>query len=236
MSIEKHFISADTLLADSLRLARRVHESGFAPTHIVGVWRGGAPVGIAVQEYLEYRGVETDHIAIRTASYTGIDQQAKEVRVFGEGYLVDTLEADDRLLIVDDVFDSGRSIEAVLRVLRAKCRRNFPAEARVATVYYKPARNRTALKPDYYLHETDDWLVFPHEICGLSDDEIARKGEVGAVTQVHNGNEMRIHRLRWCDSSLTRVLLRPVSMRVRTANRLDTLLGPQPPRVSSHRG
>ena len=62
------------------------------------------------------------------------------------------------------------------------------------------------------------------------------KGEVVAVTQVHNGNEMRIHRLRWCDSSLTRVLLRPVSMRVRTANRLDTLLGPQPPRVSSHRG
>ena len=49
------------------------------------------------------------------------------------------------------------------------------------------------------------------------------KGEVVAVTQVHNGNEMRIHRLRWCDSSLTRVLLRPVSMRVRTANRLDTL-------------
>ena len=61
------------------------------------------------------------------------------------------------------------------------------------------------------------------------------KGEVVAVTQVHNGNEMRIHRLRWCDSSLTRDPS-PVSMRVRTANRLDTLLGPQPPRVSSHRG
>ena len=180
MTIEKHFISADALLVDSIRLARLVHEAEFMPTHIVGVWRGGAPIGIAVQEFLEYRGIETDHIAIRTSSYTGIGQQAKQVRVFGEGYLVDTLNAEDRLLIVDDVFDSGRSIEAILEVLRAKCRRNFPAETRIATVYYKPARNVTALKPDFFVHECDDWLVFPHEICGLKPEEIAAKGEVGA--------------------------------------------------------
>ena len=174
------YLSADDLLADSFRLARLVFESGFKPTHIVGVWRGGAPIGIAVQEYLEYRGLDTDHIAIRTASYTGIGQQS-EVKVFGEGYLVDTLNAADRLLIVDDVFDSGRSIEALLKVLHTKCRRNFPAEAKIATVYFKPVRNRTGLKPDYFLHETDDWLVFPHELCGLTPEEIAAKGEAGKV-------------------------------------------------------
>ena len=180
MAIIKTLLTADDLLTDSFRLARQVFDSGFRPTHIVGVWRGGAPVGIAVQEYLEYRGLDTDHIAIRTASYTGIGQQA-EVRVFGEGYLVDTLNADDRLLIVDDVFDSGRSIEALLKVLRAKCRRNFPADARIATVYFKPVRNKTGLTPDYFLHETDDWLVFPHELCGLTPEEIAAKGEAGEV-------------------------------------------------------
>ncbi|WP_339740844.1 phosphoribosyltransferase family protein [uncultured Maricaulis sp.] len=180
MAIIKTLLTADDLLTDSFRLARQVFDSGFRPTHIVGVWRGGAPVGIAVQEYLEYRGLDTDHIAIRTASYTGIGQQA-EVRVFGEGYLVDTLNADDRLLIVDDVFDSGRSIEALLKVLRAKCRRNFPADARIATVYFKPVRNKTGLTPDYFLHETDDWLVFPHELCGLTPEEIAAKGEAGKV-------------------------------------------------------
>ncbi|WP_417482669.1 phosphoribosyltransferase [Maricaulis sp.] len=180
MAIIKTLLSADDLLTDSFRLARQVFDSGFRPTHIVGVWRGGAPVGIAVQEYLEYRGLDTDHIAIRTASYTGIGQQA-EVRVFGEGYLVDTLNADDRLLIVDDVFDSGRSIEALFKVLRAKCRKNFPADARIATVYFKPVRNKTELAPDYYLHETDDWLVFPHELCGLTPEEIAAKGEAGEV-------------------------------------------------------
>lgn len=181
MTLAKRFITADGLLADSFRLARAIADSGFAPTHIVGVWRGGAPVGIAVQEYLEYRGMQTDHIAIRTASYTGIARQAREVKVFGESYLVDTLEAEHRLLIVDDVFDSGRSVEAILRVLKAKCRRNFPGDARIATVYYKPLRNRTALTPDYFVEETDDWLVFPHELCGLTPDEIAAKGDVGAL-------------------------------------------------------
>jgi hypothetical protein len=181
MSIPKRYITADHLLADSMRLARQVFEDGFRPSHIVGVWRGGAPVGIAVQEYLDYRGVETDHIALRTSSYTGIDRQAKEVRVFGEGYLVDTLNAEDRLLIVDDVFDSGRSIDAILRVLKAKCRRNYPDDVRVATVYYKPARNMTGLEPDYHVEQTDDWLVFPHELCGLTDAEIRAKGEIGSV-------------------------------------------------------
>ncbi|OLF80674.1 hypoxanthine phosphoribosyltransferase [Maricaulis sp. W15] len=176
MSSTKHYITANALLEDSFRLARQILDSDYRPTHIVGVWRGGAPVGIAVQEWLAHCGLETDHIAIRTASYTGIDQQDRNVRVYGEGYLVDTLEAEDRLLIVDDVYDSGRSIAAVLETLRAKCRRNFPAEARIATVYYKPLRNTTELTPDYFVHESDDWLVFPHEICGLGADELAAKG------------------------------------------------------------
>ena len=52
-------------------------ESGFRPTHLVGIWRGGAPIGIAVQEFFDVHGVECDHITIRTASYTGIDKQSK---------------------------------------------------------------------------------------------------------------------------------------------------------------
>ena len=70
--MKKRFISADELLIDSFKLADQIFQSGFQPHFIVGVWRGGAPVGIAVQEYLDYRGVETDHIAIRTSSYHSI--------------------------------------------------------------------------------------------------------------------------------------------------------------------
>ena len=42
-----------------------------------------------------------------------------------------------------------------------------------ATPYFKPTKNKTDRKPDYYIHETDNWLVFPHELHGLSIQEIS---------------------------------------------------------------
>lgn len=180
MTTTKTYISANQLLEDSFRLANQVHASGFRPTHIVGIWRGGAPIGIAVQELLEFRGVHADHIAIRTSSYSGIDTQEPEVRVYALGYLVNTVNPDDALLVVDDVFDSGRSIKAFIHELALKCRHNMPRTVKVATVYYKPRRNVTDLTPDYYLHEVDEWLVFPHELKGLTDEEI-RLNKPGAA-------------------------------------------------------
>jgi hypoxanthine phosphoribosyltransferase len=171
--VNKVFIGAEQLLRDSFALGAQILASDFRPTFLVGVWRGGAPVGIAVQELLEYHGVHTDHIAIRTSAYApGVDQALRSVRVHGLDYLSSHLAHDDRLLLIDDVFDSGRSLEAVLDELARRCRRNFPAQVRIATVYYKPARNRSRLRPDYYLHETADWLVFPHELAGLDAAEV----------------------------------------------------------------
>ncbi len=172
--MDKVFISADDLLIDSFKMAHKILESGFEPDYIVGVWRGGTPIGIAVQEYLDYRGLKSDHIAIRTSSYTGIATRTSTVRVHGLGYIVDNINAEDKLLIVDDVFDSGLSVDAIIRDLSEQCRRNMPEDTRVATVYYKPEKRKTERVPDYYIHETDDWLVFPHELHGLTMDEIAK--------------------------------------------------------------
>ncbi len=176
----KAFISAQSLLEDSFELGRRVVKSGFRPSFLVGIWRGGAPIGITVQEVLEYNGIECDHIAIRTSSYMGIDQQSRSVRVHAIDYLVSMLNADDGLLLIDDVFDSGRSLEAVIAELGRRCRRNLPEQIRIATVYYKPTRNRSSLRPDFFVRETDQWLVFPHEICGLSREEILANKPVKA--------------------------------------------------------
>lgn len=181
MTIEKTYITADALLSDSFRLGMQILKSDFCPTHIVGIWRGGAPVGIAVQEILEFHGIPTDHIAIRTSSYSGIDQQQRSVRVFALGYLIDTLNPDDSLLIVDDVFDSGRSIEAFLKELGERCRHNMPKDIRVATVYSKPSRIETDLKPDFFIHETEDWLIFPHELDGLTKEEILHNKSDAAI-------------------------------------------------------
>jgi hypoxanthine phosphoribosyltransferase len=170
--IPKTFISAESLLRDSIELALQIVRSGFQPSFLVAIWRGGAPIGITVQEVLEYHGVHCDHIAIRTSSYTAIDQQGPSVRVHAVDFLVSRLEAEDRLLLIDDVFDSGRSIEAVLDVLRQRCKRNLPEQIRIATVYYKPTRNKTAIVPDFHVRSTDQWLVFPHEVQGLTREEI----------------------------------------------------------------
>jgi len=172
MTIAKTYITADELLLDSFRLGVQIHNSGFKPDFIVGVWRGGTPVGIAIQEILAYLGNESDHIAIRTSSYYGINEQTKEVRVHGIDYLISNMNAEDKLLIVDDVFDSGRSIRAILETLKEKSRKNIPHDIRMAMPWYKPLRNIIDTAPDYYIHETDDWLVFPHEMDGLTEKEI----------------------------------------------------------------
>jgi uncharacterized protein len=168
----KEFVSAESLLRDSFQLGMQIVRSGFRPTFLVGVWRGGAPIGIAVQEVLEFHGIECDHLAIRTSSYTGIGAAGPTVRVHAIDYLVSRLTASDSLLLIDDVFDSGRSLEAALQELARRCRRNMPENVRIATVYYKPARNRTQLVPDFHVRATDQWLVFPHELQGLSREEI----------------------------------------------------------------
>ena len=103
--MKKHYIQAQQLLEDSFNLAWQVFESGYRPNYIVGVWRGGAPIGIAVQEFLDVLGIKSDHIAIRTSSYSGIGERSKNVKVHGLSYVIRQLESEDSLLIVDDVYD-----------------------------------------------------------------------------------------------------------------------------------
>lgn len=180
--MDKVYISANELLLDSFRLAETIYASGFRPDFIIGVWRGGAPVGIAIQEYLQYSGIKSDHIAIRTSSYVGINEQEKTVRVHGLDYIIDNVDAEDDVLLVDDVFDSGRSVKAIFERLQAKCRRNMPLNMKVATPWYKPTKNVTDITPDFYVHETDAWLVFPHELAGLTAQEIREnKGELATT-------------------------------------------------------
>ncbi|MEO2268337.1 phosphoribosyltransferase [Pseudoalteromonas pernae] len=169
---DKRYITAQQLLEDSFRVAAQVYEDGFRPDFIIGIWRGGAPIGIAVQEYYDFKGIETDHIAVRTSSYYGIGQQSKEIKVHGLHYIIENANADNSLLIVDDVFDSGRSIYALKEKLSELMRLNMPKDVRVACPYYKPKNTKVPMKPDYYIHNSDEWLVFPHELSGLTPEEL----------------------------------------------------------------
>lgn len=176
--MKKQFIEEQALLEDAFRLAVNIFDSGFRPDFIVGIWRGGSTVGIYVQECLQYLGVKTDHIAIRTSyrgqpSYGEMIENPESIRVHGLQYLFENLNREDKLLIVDDVFSSGYNVEAVINRLTRKCKRNMPEEVRVAVPYFKPGKNLSGREPDYFLHTTEDWLVLPYELQGLSTEEIA---------------------------------------------------------------
>lgn len=169
----KQYLTAEQLLRDSIALGLQIAASGFRPDLIVGIWRGGSPVAIAVQEVLEFVGIPCDHIPIRTSSYRNIGERS-EVRVYGLDYLTSTVNADTRLLLVDDIFDTGLSVDQLLHELTLGCHpsHSCPRDIRVAVPYYKPLHNMTSREPDFYLHTIADWLVFPHELQGLSNTEI----------------------------------------------------------------
>ena len=169
--MEKLFIKANELLEDSFNLAWKIYESGYRPNYIIGVWRGGAPVGIAVQEFLNVLGIKSDHIAIRTSYYSGIDERKANVQVYGLNYIINRVKAEDKLLVVDDVHDTGNSINQIILDLREACNKNTP-EIKIATPYFKPNKNQTDRKPDFFIHETDQWLIFPHELEGLTFEDI----------------------------------------------------------------
>lgn len=169
--MDKTVLTAQDLLADSFDLGVKILESGFEPTLIIAIWRGGTPVGMAVQEILAYCGVESDHIAIRTSSYVAVDKRST-VAVHGLNYIIKKVCYDDRALIVDDVFDTGHTIKAVIDELTKRARGNTPEDIRIAVPWYKPSRNQTDLVPDYYIRETAEWLVFPHELDALTPEEL----------------------------------------------------------------
>ena len=184
--MNKRFIRADDLLKDSFQLAANIHDAGFKPDFLVGLWRGGSAVGIAVQEGLEFFGTPTDHIAIRTSysgahSYPEMVSKEGRIRVHGLQYLLENLCSHHSLLIVDDVYSTGSSVTAVIDQLTQKTRRNLPGDIRIATVWYRPTA--AALRtPDYYVHETNDWLVLPYELSGQSLQELHEsRPELGGI-------------------------------------------------------
>lgn len=181
----KLYITPESLRLDSFKMASQIIKSGFNPDMLVCVWRGGAPIGCYVHELLKYVGCKTDHIAIRTSRYTGINQTASTIAVHNLGYLIEKVNKDSKILLVDDVYESGLSMDAILKELKERLGDNMPTDIRIATVYYKPTKNETSRNPDYYVNVTDEWIVYPHELEGLTLDEICENfgGEIGDIVK-----------------------------------------------------
>ena len=172
--MKKLYLDASDYQRDIWRLAAAVRNGGWKPDFLVGMWRGGTPPAIAVHEFLKVTGWNVRHAPLKCASYDGIGKNDGGVSFFNGETIFGHFHSGDRVLFVDDVFDTGKTAEAVALAMAAT-----GAECRFACVYWKPEKNMTSLKPDYFVRDVGgDWLVFPHEMEGLSPDELREKDPV----------------------------------------------------------
>lgn len=187
--MSKRFITADQLLADAFQLTRNIVDSGYQPTALLALWRGGTPIGIGIHEGLSYLGIQAKHFALRTSYYDDKNQRKDTVQIDQISTFASQFNDTERLLIVDDVFDSGNTLKTVIEHIQNEDSVITPAEIKIATPYFKPQQNQTEMTPDYYLHETNEWIVFPHELMGLSAEEIQQHKPNAAILLQDTSNK-----------------------------------------------
>ncbi len=164
-------LDPDEYLADCFRLAKKIWDDGYRPDFLVALWRGGTPPGIAIHELFRCQGHDFYHTAIRTQSLEGVGQgNGYDIR--GLKHVIDDVESVHQMLIVDDLFDSGRTMYEVIEYLRRRARRNTP-QIRVAAVYYRPEHRAFVVGPHYYLHSVSERPVFPHQLTALAPERLA---------------------------------------------------------------
>ncbi|MBU1975875.1 MAG: hypothetical protein KKG59_05720 [Nanoarchaeota archaeon] len=177
----KLYISAQELQEQSLEIAENVLRSDFDPDYLIALWRGGTPVGCYVHEFMQYVGkmqdpkFKLDHAPLGTFGYED-NQLQKEVKVYGIDLVLDRIKekGHKRILVVDDVFDTGKTLATVTGMLPAELR----LDVRIAVPYWKKEANKTQLKPDFYneILPEETWIVFPHEMEQRTLEELRHKG------------------------------------------------------------
>ena len=130
-------------------MALRIRKSGFNPELIVGVSRGGWAPGRILSDLLE----NTHTANLKIEFYVGIGKTASEPIVTQP---ISEDVAGKRVLVVDDVSDTGRS----LKVAMAHMLERGATGVRTVTVYFKP---HSTFKPDFFADATSDWIIFPWE-------------------------------------------------------------------------
>jgi hypothetical protein len=132
-----------------LELARRIRKAGFRPDIVVGVARGGWPVARVMSDLLENPEVAN----VKAEFYVGVAEAKKEPVITQP---VSTSVKQRKVLVVDDVADTGKSLALVKKHLEEQ----GAVDIKIATIYYKPW---SLLKPDWFERQTERWIVFPWE-------------------------------------------------------------------------
>lgn len=184
MSVRKDFIGFEQVRNNALLLAKKILDSGFLPDIVYVSLRGGAYLGNVLSEYLRFFTPARKRLfyaAVVAHSYTDVKSR-QQVRVDGWTYDPQYLRGGDNVLFVDDIFDSGHTINHLVDILlgRGIPREDIKVAVHDFKVYgWKPM---LPITPDFWCRrwdiakpEDDVWIHYlSHELVGLTSEEIER--------------------------------------------------------------
>lgn len=150
--VNKTFVSAEKIMAMCSTVYQKVRADEFIPDLLIGISRGGVvPLGFLAGEQMFNN--RTTRI-INTQSYDGNKQESLKLlfSIHTEEFAPFT-----SILVIDDIADSGKTLNYVVPLLKQALPN---AIIKTATLFYK---KRSVFTPDYYVEETEDWIVFPWE-------------------------------------------------------------------------
>jgi hypoxanthine phosphoribosyltransferase len=188
--MKKEFLSYDVVRNNAFKLAARIWREGFIPDVIYVSLRGGAYLGNVISEFFKIvreKAVPGSrpvyYAAVVARSYTGVGQAAR-VKVEGWTYAPEHLRVGDKVLLVDDIFDSGQTINHLAEIILEK---GIPREdLKIAVHDYKYFHDKPSqwdIQPDYWcrkhelsIKDDDMWIHYmSHELVGLSAEELEKQ-------------------------------------------------------------
>ena len=181
--MQKEFLPYQTVRNNALKIAHQIYKDGFIPNIIYVSLRGGAYLGNLISEYfkiLQRRASPVYYAAVVARSYTGV-QDAGEVKVEGWTYSPESLRKGDKILLVDDIFDSGNTINYLAKIIldRGISRNDLKIVVHDYKYFYdKP--QQLPIQPDYWcrkhdlsVKDEDIWIHYSsHELIGLKPEEL----------------------------------------------------------------
>jgi hypoxanthine phosphoribosyltransferase len=179
----KEFLPYDTVRNDALKLAHRIYHDGFIPDIIYTSLRGGAYMANVISEYFKLALVGRKPVlyaAVVARSYTDV-REHDSVRIDGWTYSPEHLRMGDKILLIDDIFDTGRTLNYLVEVLLEK---GIPRDDIKVVVhdykYFTYHKEQQPIQPDYWCRkfeitkpEEDRWIHYmSHELVGLSEEDL----------------------------------------------------------------
>lgn len=179
----KEFLPYDKVRNNALKMAHQIYTDGFIPDVIYVSLRGGAYVANVVSEYFKIVRKDIHPVyfaAVVARSYTDIRENS-QVMVDGWTYSPEHLRHGDKILLIDDIFDTGNTINYLVELLLEK---GIPRKDIKVAVhdykYFTYKEEQLPIQPDYWCRkfeitkpEEDRWIHYmSHELIGLSEQEL----------------------------------------------------------------